>query len=437
MKHCFGPARILLPAEGIPLEKWACLACDQFTSQPEYWQQAEKEAGDAPSTLRLILPEVWLGAPDEAERITAVHAAMRQYLASVLTRTVNGFVYLERTTESGVRQGLVGAVDLEAYSYEPGAESPVRPTEQTVPARIPPRLAVRRGAPLESPHVMLLIDDELSPVLAPLAERKAEMRKVYGGPLMLGGGSIGGWAIEDPAMVEQLANAVAALGSQAAFDARWPSAAGHTPLTLAVGDGNHSLATAKAYWEELKPALPPEARENHHVRYCLVEACSLHSPALIIEPIHRVLFAQDGEKGMDRGALLAALAAYAETTGTGLRTGIAAKENCPQTVRLVCSGGETLLGFASPKEPLAVGTLEDFVQWYLAEHAGARVDYVHGEAACRALAAKGAAAFLLPPFAKSDIFKGVVLGGVLPRKTFSMGHAEEKRYYLECRSLEL
>lgn len=436
MKHCFGPARILLPEEGIPLERWACLACDQFTSQPEYWQQAEKEVGDAPSTLRLILPEVWLGAPDEAERITAVHAAMRRYRQSVLTRTVNGFVYLERTTESGVRQGLVGAVDLEAYSYEPGAESPVRPTEQTVPARIPPRLAVRRGAPLESPHVMLLIDDGLSPVLAPLAEKKAEMRKVYGGPLMLGGGSIGGWAIEDPAEVSALEEAIAALGSQAAFDARWPDAAGHTPLTLAVGDGNHSLATAKAWWEELKAALPPEARENHPARYCLVEVCSLHSPALIIEPIHRVLFSQDGEKGMDRAALLAALAAYAESTGAGLRVGGAAG-GCPQTVRLICEEEETLLGFASPRQPLAVGTLEDFVQWYLAGENGVRVDYVHGEAACRALVTRRAAAFLLPPFAKSDIFKGVVLGGVLPRKTFSMGHAEEKRYYLECRSLEV
>ncbi len=435
MKHCFGPARILLPAEGIPLEKWACLACDQFTSQPEYWQQAEKEVGDVPSTLRLILPEVWLGAPDEPQRIAAVHAAMREYQQSVLTRAVNGFVYLERTTESGLRQGLVGAVDLEAYSYAPGAESPVRPTEQTVPERIPPRLAVRRGAPLESPHVMLLIDDEAAPVLGPLAGRKAEMRRVYGGPLMLGGGSIEGWAVEDPALVAALEDAVAALGSQTAFDARWPAAAGHTPLTLAVGDGNHSLATAKAYWEELKASLPPEAQKTHPARYCLVEICSLHSPALIIEPIHRVLFAEDGEKGMDRAALLAALAAYSERTGTGLRIGDDAQSCLPQSMRLVCGDGEVVIGFASPREPLAVGTLEDFVQWYLAGDAGVRVDYVHGEAACRALVTKRAAAFLLPPFAKSDIFRGVVLGGVLPRKTFSMGHAEEKRYYLECRSI--
>ena len=438
MKHCFGPAHILLPAEEIPLEKWACLACDQFTSQPEYWQQAGQVVGNAPSTLRLILPEVWLGAPDEGERIAAVHAAMRAYRQSVLTRAVEGFIYLERRTGSGMRQGLVGAVDLEAYSYQKGAESPVRPTEQTVPERIPPRLAVRRAAPLESPHVMLLIDDEAAPVLAPLAEQKAGLRRVYGGPLMLGGGSVEGWAVEDPALVARLADAIAALGSQAAFDARWPEAAGHTPLTLAVGDGNHSLATAKAYWEELKPALPPEARESHPARYCLVEVCSLHSPALIIEPIHRVLFAEDAEKGMDRAALLAALAAYAEMTGAGLRVGSAAA-GCPQTIRLVCSDGEALLGFASPKEPLAVGTLEGFVQWYLAgdlHTGGVRVDYVHGEAACRALVTKRAAAFLLPPFAKSDIFKGVVLGGVLPRKTFSMGHAEEKRYYLECRSLE-
>ncbi len=429
MQHCFGPAKILLPDPAIPLQQWACLACDQFTSQPEYWQAAEAEVGSSPSALRLVLPEVYLGAPDEAERIVAIHAAMRQYRDTVLTRSVEGYLYLERRTTSGTRQGLVGVVDLEAYRYEPGAESPVRPTEQTVPERIPPRLAVRRGAALECPHVMLLLDDAAAPVLAPLADETAAMRRVYGGPLMLGGGEIEGWAIEDPARVRALTEAIAALGSQAAFDTRWPAAAGRPPLAIAVGDGNHSLATAKAYWEELKAGLPAAQQADHPARYCLVELCSLHSPAIQIEPIHRVLFGTSGP------AVRQALAAYAEKTGAGLCTGAAA-ETCPQRLRLLWGEEELTLGFASPRQALTVGMVEAFVQQYLAEHAGARVDYIHGEAACRQLASNGGVGFLLPPLAKSDLFKGVVLGGVLPRKTFSMGHAEEKRYYLECRSLE-
>lgn len=428
MQHCFGPAAILLPGEEIPLGQWACLACDQFTSQPEYWQKARQAAGDGPSALDLVLPEAFLGAPDEAERIRAVHAAMAEYRKTVLTRTVNGYIYLERKTQSGVRQGLVGLVDLEAYSYQPGAESPVRPTEQTVPERIPPRLAVRRGAALESPHVMLLLDDAEEPVLAPLAGQKAGMRPVYAGELMLGGGSVEGWAVEQPQQVEALTAAIARQGSPAAFDRRWPEAAGRPPLAIAVGDGNHSLATAKAYWEELKPTLPPAARQDHPARYCLAELCSLHSPAIGIEPIHRVLF------GANYASVLLALTEYSDYTGAGLCAGARAA-GCPQTMRILCGGREVPLGFAHPHEPLAVGTLEAFVQRYLAGHAEVRVDYVHGEEACRQLAQKGAVAFLLPPFAKSDIFKGVVQGGVLPRKSFSMGHAEEKRYYLECRSL--
>lgn len=428
MQHCFGPAEILLPREDIPLEQWACLACDQFTSQPEYWQKARQAAAGGPSALDLVLPEAFLGAPDEAQRIKAVHAAMREYRTKVLTNVVKGYVYLERRTQSGVRQGLVGVVDLEAYSYQPGAESPVRPTEQTVPERIPPRLAVRRGAVLETPHVMLLLDDAGRPVLSALAGQKARMRPVYAGRLMLGGGSIEGFAVEEPGLVGEITEAVAGCGSRDYFDRRWPSAAGRPPLAIAVGDGNHSLATAKACWEELKATLPAERQKDHPARFCLAELCSLHSPAIGIEPIHRVLF------GANYASVLLALTEYSDYTGAGLCAGARAAD-CVQTMRILCGGKEVPLGFAHPREPLAVGSLEAFVQRYLAGHAEVRVDYVHGEKAVRGLAQKGAVGFLLPPFAKSDIFKGVVQGGVLPRKSFSMGHPEEKRYYLECRSL--
>lgn len=253
---CFGPAHILLPGENIPLEKWGCVACDQFTSDRAYWEQADAVVGGCPSTLRLILPEVCLGDKDAAQRVENIHAAMDEYSRDVLTRAVDGFVYVERTEQSGrVRQGLVGKIDLEAYSYEKGARPAIRPSERTVTERIPPRMAVRRGAALETPHVMMLADDPGCTLVEPIGARKSELKKLYEGELMQGGGHIAGWAVEDPAMLAQIDAALAALGSQEAFDARYPQARGAAPLTLAVGDGNHSLAAAKACWEELKATL--------------------------------------------------------------------------------------------------------------------------------------------------------------------------------------
>ena len=256
MPNCFVPANILLPDENIPLSQWACLACDQFTSQPEYWQKAEAQAEGKPSALHLVLPEVYLGKPGEAERIAAIQANMKEYRGTVLNRAVKGFVYVERDTGCGpVRPGLLGAVDLEQYSYTPGSSPAVRPTENTVVERIPPRLAVRRGASLELPHVMMLINDRDDHILGGLAAKKDRLRPLYNGELMLGGGSIRGWAVEDEALCGALSDAIEALGSQEAFDQEFPAAAGQPPITLAVGDGNHSLATAKAYWEELKLSL--------------------------------------------------------------------------------------------------------------------------------------------------------------------------------------
>ena len=422
---CFAPAEILLPGAEIPLEKWACIACDQFTSDPAYWENARRAAQGSPSTLDLILPEVYLGAPDEAARIAAIHAAMAEYEKTVLTRAVHGFVYVERTEQSGrVRQGLVGAVDLEAYSYDAGAMPAVRPSESTVVSRIPPRLAVRRGARLELPHVMMLADDPADTILGPIAARKDRLPRLYEGELMLGGGHIAGWAVEDPALVAGVQAAVAALGTQAAFDAKYPEAAGRAPLTLAVGDGNHSLATAKAYWEERKKTLTPAQQAVDPARWCLAEVCNVHADAIEIEPIHRAFF------GTDPDSLLLALTAYSDTLGLGLHVGEGG-----QNIRLIGAKNEYTLCFCTPRAPLTVGTVEAFVEAYLKAHPEVSVDYIHDEPALRALCAKGAVGVLLPPFAKSDLFRGVVLGGVLPRKTFSMGHAEEKRYYLESRRI--
>ena len=423
---CFSPAHILLPAEQIPLEQWGCVACDQFTSDRSYWERAAEAAAGSPSALNLILPEVYLEESDVPARVAKIHETMEDYAHNVLTRAVDGFIYVERTERSGrVRQGLVGKIDLEAYSYAQGARQAIRPSERTVEERIPPRMAVRRGACLETPHVMMLADDPACTLIEPIGARKNELRKVYEGELMLGGGHIAGWAVEDPALLARIDAALQGLGSQEAFDAKYPEARGAKPLTLAVGDGNHSLASAKAYWEELKPTLTPEQRETHPARWCLAEVCNVHSPAIEIEPIHRVLF------NVDCATVLLSLITWSDSNMAGCCFG-GSKQ---QPFTLAGPHMSNVLSFENPTEPLTVGTIDDFIADYMERHTEARVDYVHDEPAVRALCKKGAVAFLMPPFAKSDLFKGVVMGGVLPRKTFSMGHAEEKRYYVECRKI--
>ena len=423
---CFTAADILLPAAGVPLDPWACIAVDQFTSQPEYWQRAEHLADGKPSTLHIVLPEAYLGTPQEAERLESIRRTMDEYRKSVLTRKVHGYVYVERTQMDGtVRQGLVGAVDLDAYDYAKGSKPAIRPSESTVVERIPPRLKVRRGATLETPHVMMLADDADCTLIEPIGLMKNQLPPLYDGELMLGGGHLRGWAVEDPALIAGIDAALAALADPAAFARRWPAAKGQQPMVLAVGDGNHSLATAKAYWEELKPTLSEEQRRTHPARWCLAEVCNVHSPAIEIEPIHRVVF------GVGAKELYAALDAWDQQQGSSTTMS-------DQRLRLADAHGESAVALANPPAPLTVGSVEAFLADFLPAHPGVTVDYIHGESTALALAsdpAKPATAILLPDFAKADLFKGVVLGGVLPRKTFSMGHAEEKRYYIECRKI--
>lgn len=423
---CFTAADILLPAAGVPLDPWACIAVDQFTSQPEYWQRAEHLADGKPSTLHIVLPEAYLGTPQEAERLESIRRTMEEYRKSVLTQKVHGYVYVERTQMDGtVRQGLVGAVDLDAYDYAKGSKPAIRPSESTVVERIPPRLKVRRGATLETPHVMMLADDADCTLIEPIGLMKNQLPPLYDGELMLGGGHLRGWAVEDPALIAGIDAALAALADPAAFARRWPAAKGQQPMVLAVGDGNHSLATAKAYWEELKPTLSEEQRRTHPARWCLAEVCNVHSPAIEIEPIHRVVF------GVGAKELYAALDAWDQQQGSSTTMS-------DQRLRLADAHGESAVALANPPAPLTVGSVEAFLADFLPAHPGVTVDYIHGESTALALAsdpAKPATAILLPDFAKADLFKGVVLGGVLPRKTFSMGHAEEKRYYVECRKI--
>lgn len=346
---CFTAADILLPAAGVPLDPWACIAVDQFTSQPEYWQRAEHLADGKPSTLHIVLPEAYLGTPHEAERLESIRRTMEEYRKSVLTRKVHGYVYVERTQMDGtVRQGLVGAVDLDAYDYAKGSKPAIRPSESTVVERIPPRLKVRRGATLETPHVMMLADDADCTLIEPIGLMKNQLPPLYDGELMLGGGHLRGWAVEDPALIAGIDAALAALADPAAFARRWPAAKGQQPMVLAVGDGNHSLATAKAYWEELKPTLSEEQRRTHPARWCLAEVCNVHSPAIEIEPIHRVVF------GVGAKELYAALDAWDQQQGSSTTMS-------DQRLRLADAHGESAVALANPPAPLTVGSVEAFL----------------------------------------------------------------------------
>lgn len=386
---CFTAADILLPAAGVPLDPWACIAVDQFTSQPEYWQRAEHLADGKPSTLHIVLPEAYLGTPQEAERVASIRRTMEEYRKTVLTRKVHGYVYVERTQMDGtVRQGLVGAVDLDAYDYAKGSKPAIRPSESTVVERIPPRLKVRRGATLETPHVMMLADDADCTLIEPIGLMKNQLPPLYDGELMLGGGHLRGWAVEDPALIAGIDAALAVLADPAAFARRWPAAKGQQPMVLAVGDGNHSLATAKAYWEELKPTLSEEQRRTHPARWCLAEVCNVHSPAIEIEPIHRVVF------GVGAKELYAALDAWDQQQGSSTTMS-------DQRLRLADAHGESAVALANPPAPLTVGSVEAFLADFLPAHPGVTVDYIHGESTALALAsdpAKPATAILLPDF---------------------------------------
>lgn len=408
LNNALHTADILLPRPGVAPEKWAVVACDQFTAQPEYWQSADMLVGDAPSTLRLILPEVWLG--EDEGRIPAIHRTMSQYLAdgTLALAVKDGFVLVERQTPAGVRPGLVVALDLEAYDFTPGSASLIRATEGTVLERVPPRARIRAGAQVELPHVMMLIDDPACTVIEPLLKRRDSLRPLYDFELMLGGGHLRGWAVEGDAT----------RGVFDAIDALYAKADG---LLYAVGDGNHSLAAARQCWLDIRDTLTSGERANHPARYALVELVNLACPALVFEPIHRALF------GVDPAAMMDAYQACLRLQGADLGEGndLVAFDGAGRTWR-----------FKSAEHPL--GRLQAFLDNWLAGHPEARIDYIHGEDALRALVNHPDALGLMPrAFDKGELFDAIRRHGVLPRKTFSMGEATEKRYYMEARRITL
>lgn len=416
----FYPADILLPKDQ-DMTKWAVVACDQFTSEPEYWQAVEEKVGKAPSTLRLILPEANLKAPNVDEYISGINAAMEQYLKDGVFQTLeDSLIYVERQQSDGrIRHGLIGMVDLDAYDFTPGSGALIRATEGTVLDRIPPRAKVRRHAPIELPHVMLLVDDPDKTVIEPLTAAADTMEKLYDFDLMQNGGHIRGYKLSDN-QVDAVAKALEGLASDEAMQKKY-GVSGVAPLLFAVGDGNHSLATAKACYEEQKKGKTPEEYLALPARYALVEVVNNHDDALQFEPIHRVLF------GVKPEHLMAELKKFYPDCYEGQGEGHVFAYNYADK-----SGFITI---PHPEKQLCVASVQTFLDKYLKEFGG-EVDYIHGDEVVDELGSKpGNFGIKLPAMGKEQLFKTVMADGVLPRKTFSMGHAQDKRYYIEARKI--
>lgn len=421
---------ILLPPKGTDMYKWAVVACDQFTSQKEYWEEARQIIGDAPSTLDLILPEAWLGAQDEQERIARIKEKMQEYLHNgTLVKQPQGFVLVERTAAGNTRHGLVMALDLEKYDYSRGSGTLIRATEGTIVERIPPRLRIREGAAVELPHILVLIDDPEETVIEPLTAQAEKLPLLYDTDLMLGGGHISGRLVSGEKEIMGVLEALTALSDKAAFEKKY----GSKPVLLfAMGDGNHSLATAKANWEKIKATLPEEQREDHPARYALIELNNVHDKGIVFEAIHRNVFGIPGEKLVE--ALLQKLREQNGGAEIGPEQAPAGGEKHVIPFYYGDKSGAFIV--TEPAVQLAVGTLQNAIDAVLKE-LGGEVDYIHGIDVVKELAQKpDTTGFLLPDMEKSELFPTVVYDGALPRKTFSMGEAAEKRYYMEARLLE-
>lgn len=403
--------KILLPKEGTDLNKWAVVACDQFTSEPEYWKKVEETVGEEASTLKMVLPEVYLESPDKQARIAKINQNIKEYLdKGILEEKFEGMVLTERELKkenpssqkaAAKRRGLVVALDLEKYEYTKGSKTLIRATEGTVESRIPPRLEIRKNALVELPHIMVLIDDPNKTVIEPLFDEGLGQAKplLYDFELMMGGGHIKGWKISEEKVIENIADNLEKLISADGF-------------LFAMGDGNHSLATAKTHWNNIKETLSEEEKESHPARFALVELVNVHDEGLQFEPIHRIVYKVESEK----------LIKYLEGDG--------------DEIEIIDEKGKRKIRIKNSGSNLAVGNLQILLDRYIAENPEGKIDYIHGEESVEKLVEElQGVGFLLPGMKKEELFPTVEKDGALPRKTFSMGEAEEKRYYLESRKI--
>ena len=415
----FKRGNILLP-KNTDMTKWSVVACDQYTSEPEYWNDVEKIVGDAPSTLKLTLPEIYLEDENISERIAKINSNMKALLDEVFFNEYkDSMIYLERTQSDGkIREGLIGVVDLEAYSYEKGTETPIRATEKTVIERIPPRVKIRENAPLELPHIMILIDDDKKQIIENLKNKVSEDDIVYDFDLMKNGGHVKGYLLNEETM-DEVDKGLKELADKEVFAKKY-DVNNKEVLLFAMGDGNHSLATAKACYEKLKETMSEEEYLNNPARYALVELVNLHSPALEFEAINRVIFNTNPEK------LLKSLKEYYQIN----------KDGNGQKIEVITNDVDEKWYIENPKSNIAVGSIQIFLDEYLKNNEG-KIDYIHGEETTKNLAKQsGNVGFIFEAMPKNELFKTVILDGSLPRKTFSMGHSYDKRYYLESRKIK-
>jgi hypothetical protein len=427
-------ADILLPGQGIDLHKWAVIACDQFTSQPDYWEKVRQTVGDSPSTLNLILPEVYLGKGDEEARIEATNRNMQSYLQDGLFSSFEGIVAVERQIGSEYRKGLMLALDLEKYDFNRGSQSLIRATEGTILDRLPPRIKIRKNAPLELPHILVLVDDPEKTVIEPVLNSVSHTPPAYDFDLMLGSGHLRGWKVTDLQVEKSVIAALEKLGEPAGFQKKYRVGPEKNVLLYAVGDGNHSLATAKSVWELNKARLGMD----HPSRYALVELENLHDPSLVFEPIHRVL------TGANPEAILAGMHTFYGArlkienvdTFSAMVEKVRSHSNFSQRFGMLTTGGFLVAEVLQPDSNLPVGTLQAFLDKWLLAASTVVIDYVHGDDVLASLSSTpGNVGFYLPAMSKDELFRTVILDGALPRKTFSMGEAKEKRFYMEARGI--
>lgn len=415
----FKSANILLP-KNVDMTKWSVVACDQYTSEPEYWKEVNDVVGDSPSTLRLTLPEIYLESDNVNERISEINNTMEEYVNNDLfVEYKDTMIYLQRTQNDGkIREGLIGVVDLEDYSFEKGSQTLIRATEKTVIERIPPRVKVRENALLELPHIMILIDDDKKDVIEPLSRLVSENDKVYDFDLMQKGGHVKGYKLNKD-IIDNINEKLELLADQNNFNKKY-GVSDKGVLLFAMGDGNHSLATAKTCYENLKKTMSEEEYLNNPARYALVELVNLHSSALEFEPIHRVVFNTDPHN------MLSELYKYYEINEDGNG----------QEVEIVTKDFDKKIYISNPKSNIAVGSIQMFLDDYLYKNEG-KIDYIHGDDTTRVMGSDvNNIGFLFKVMGKEELFKTVILDGALPRKTFSMGHSYDKRYYLESRKIK-
>ena len=420
-------ADILLPREGIDLKKWATVACDQYTSEPEYWLDVEKIVADSPSTFRITFPEVYLEKEGKKERIRNIVKTMEDYIEEgVFTEYKDSFILVKRTCDGKSRYGLMAALDLDQYDYSKDSRSLIRATEGTILERIPPRKEIRKDAPLELPHIMVLISDEKRSVIEPLKDKMDSLKRIYSTELMKDGGYLEGYLIdsdEDKEMIYQ------------AFESLYSALDKNNPLLFAMGDGNHSLATAKSCWEDMKKGLSEEERKDSKARYALVEIENIYDEALLFEPIHRVFFnlsMDEFEKEVLKYAK--GMTYHREKSIEDMVERINGKDGL--MFGLSVNNELYSVEVKGSRNFLSASLMQSVID-SLKERNACQIDYIHGIDVTVRLSNEGNnIGIILPDVDKSSFFETVIKEGSFPRKTFSIGHANEKRYYMEARRIK-